>query len=150
MADATFTLMRFNLLTAALNPNTARKLSDAYVYAWSEGVYPVSDGMAEWHEPFADQFRVTREMGLDLLKFLDERWREKQPISFYTLENHYEVSSGYGSWDRGALIHLCRYFRLCRLFDDAFFMALTKNGESPIEAASITDPWNREADLFLM
>jgi hypothetical protein len=150
MADALFTMMRFNVLTAALNPHTASRFTDAYVYAWDALVYPAMDDGADWHHPFKDDFRVTLDMMVELSKFLDDLWLAKKTISFWKLEEHFQVRHGNGPWDRSALLHACKYFRLYGMFDDDFFDALTKNGESPVEAQSIVSKWDRDGELYLM
>lgn len=49
-----FQLTRFNLLTAAMAAGAVgASLTDAYVYAWDVGVYPLFDNGAHAHEPFA-------------------------------------------------------------------------------------------------
>jgi hypothetical protein len=146
--EQAFTLMRFQVLALGVNPQTERKLTDGYVYAWEESVYPLYDEAAPWHEPFADQFAIGRDAVNELGKFLDKRWREGSVPTFYDLEDHYDVLSGSSSWDRIRLLQVCRYMFLHRMFDDEFWNQLLAPMKHPAEASTINQPLNRQTDVY--
>jgi hypothetical protein len=152
MGDKLFEIMRFNILTAALNPATRRLLGDAYVYAWDRKVYPV-DHRNERDKPFAASFDVTEEMMDELGKFLEERWRGKNVPTFYQLEDYYHIrepGTAGSPWDRISLMHACRYLKLAEWFDSEFWSRLLAPTEHPSEASSIAQPYDRKKDLFLL
>lgn len=146
--DALFQLMRFNVMKSFVENSEGRNFTPSYVYAWDQGVFPINDTGADWHKPFADQFEISESQIAEVLKFLDEVWLEKKTISFYELEDHYEVRLG-GAWDRSILLACCRYLWLHgHLFDDNFWAALVKNGECPSEAHSICRPLRADDVYF--
>jgi hypothetical protein len=143
--DPLFEMMRFNILTFALTEAGKKKLDDAYVSAWANGVYPVLHDGADWHKPFADNFRANKEMMESLVNDLGERWRDKKVPTYYELE-----SELYGSkWKQSTLIDACTYLCLQKLvFDDYFRSALLK--DRPSNASSMAGPFDRDRDLFQM
>lgn len=46
----------------AVNPEMGGRIDDAYVYAWDSDLYPIFHEGAPWHQPFEEDFRVTKEM----------------------------------------------------------------------------------------
>ena len=145
-----FQLARFNVLVAAKTADPDEELlPDAYVYAWANDVYPLFHESAHLHEPFAAQFRVTKEMVEELSKYLDDRWLAKDVPSFYQLEDHYDVRSGTTAWDRHSLLVTCRYMFLNNMmFDKAFWDTLLKGSNHPTEAKLITRKFNVKDDVY--
>jgi len=142
-----FQLARFQVLCAAKMKGPDEALSDGYVFAWEHGVYPLFDEEAEMQRPFAQNFLIPPDKIEELSKFLDALWLEKEEISFYGLEKHYEIREGRGFWDRMKLIHACRYMRLKGLFDDEFWAGILKKTDYPIEASSINSPYPKSASI---
>jgi len=139
--------MRFHVLTFALTEPGKRKLDDAYVCAWADGVYPALHDGADWHKPFPDNFRVNNEMMELLLNDLDSRWRSQKMPSYYDLES--ELCHEESKWERSTLIYACTYFCLCKgHFDEYFRSNLLK--DRPAEASSMAEPFDRDRDLYLM
>jgi hypothetical protein len=149
MDQKLFAIMRFQILTTALSSELGERLTDAYVYAWDARVYPLFNHGPDWHGPFADCFEVSKAMLDELSKYLDEAWRDGKVPSFYQLEERYRIREGGGEWDRGKLIHACRYMRLQGLFDDAFWKRILEPTNHPTEASMITDKFSRSDDLYL-
>lgn len=145
-----FEIMRFQILTAAMKPETQDRLTDAYVYAWETRVFPLFNEGAEWHRPFAAHFVVRAEQVGELSQFLDERWTARYFPTFYELEEHYGLRSGRSVWQRANLIRACRYLKLSSLFDQGFWECLVAPTEHPAEAAHITAPFDRTRDVYLM
>jgi len=141
--------VRFNVLCAAITKGSAEALSDAYVYAWHEGVYPLFHESIQLQTPFAEQFAVPRNRVNELAEFLDDRWLNKSMPTFYKLEDHYDVRGGRGFWDRMKLIRTCRYMFLNEMFDQEFWEALLKGSDHPSEAKSITRKFHRPDDIYL-
>ena len=140
--EACFQIMRFKIMSAALDPHTGPRLSDAYVFAWDESVYPNHSG-GGFHRPFANSFRVTKGMAEELSTFLDEQWRNGTVPTFYDLEDRYR---GKSKFDRMELVNACRYFYLESLFDAAFWKQLMVN--HPSEASHILDKYDRGKDMY--
>ena len=151
MDDKLFAIMRFNILTAALNPATEHLLSDACVYAWDRRVYPL-DEAGYCHKPFAASFAANEEMMTEFAKYLDKQWIAKEVPTFYQIEDHYDLK-GFGgketNWDRMSLVFACRYMKLTGWFDKEFWTQLLTPSEHPIEAESIAQPYDRKKDLYL-
>ncbi|MFA5835254.1 MAG: hypothetical protein WDA22_17375 [Bacteroidota bacterium] len=145
-----FQLMRFNILNSAKMNWENTPFSPAYIYAWDSGVYPAFNDGADWHKSFVDQFEVSEKEVVELGKFLDKKWLAKSAISFYELEDHYEVShSTETGWDRGKLLISCRYMYLNRMFDNSFWSALIENGKCPTEAFSICQKLEK-SDIYFV
>lgn len=147
-----FQLMRFNILSTGRAGIASSPFSEAYIYAWESGVFPAFNDGAEWHKSFPEQFDISEGEVLELGNLLDKKWLEKTPITFYELEDHYDVrgsTHSYSNWDRVKLLRACRYMYLNRMFDDAFWSTLTENGKCPSEALSICRPL-RETDVYFM
>jgi len=145
-----FNQQKFQILATAKNPAMQGMLSGAYVYAWDNNIYPIKEEGVTWHKGYEDCFSVDAEAMGELLKFLDERWLEKNPITFYELEDHYDVSgvrSG-AVWDRGDLISACRYFYLHRLFDTAFWDHMVGAANGPVESHGIRHNFDL-AEIYL-
>ncbi|MFL5346783.1 MAG: hypothetical protein ACJ8AT_18535 [Hyalangium sp.] len=89
-----FQMARFSVLVAAKTKSSKTALSDAYVYAWENSVYPAFHDSTEFHKPFADQFWTTKDEVSKLGQYLDARWLKKDVPTFYELEDNYDVRSG--------------------------------------------------------
>ncbi len=135
--QALYQQMRFSILITASRDREASPFSDAYLYAWDRGVYPLHDG-GEWHVPHEKQFRVRETEIEELNLFLAKRWDDKQPITFYELEDHYDARSS-GPWDRPKLIFACRFISMHDLFDKICWHELRANGKCPTEANAVID-----------
>lgn len=144
-----FQLMRFQILAAAKTEVLGGSMSKGYIFAWDAGVYPLFDDGAESHVPFANQFRIPREMVEELSKHLDDCWLKKKVPTFYQLEDYYGVRLGRSSWDRAKLINTCRYMFLKDLFDGQFWKTLLTAMDHPTEASSITRKFSVEDDVYL-
>jgi antitoxin MazE len=140
----TYVAMKLQILSVALTRGTGPKaISDAYLYAWSNDVYPIMHENLEWHKPFTAAFSVSPEMMDDLSQLLDESWRKKKPLSFYKLEDHYELRLGQSDWTRVSLMQACRYMYLEGAFDQEFWTRILRRGDHPLEAGSITREFDR-------
>jgi hypothetical protein len=139
---------QFNVLCAALTKGPGERLDDAYVYAWSAGVYPLFHSDSGLHKPFGDQFLVPSDKLDELSKYYDNCWREGKVPSFYKVETYYQVRAGYGFWNRSNLISASRYMFLNDMFDAAFWGALLKGSDHPTEAKSIKRPFDRQKDIY--
>ncbi|QGM94386.1 hypothetical protein F7D13_10290 [Methylocystis rosea] len=141
-----FHLARFNLLVAALNGSAGKHLTNAYIYAWCNGIYPAChDGGIGLHKPFADCFDAPRQMVVELEKHLFDCWRKKNVPTFYDLEDHLR---GRGKWDRGNLISVCRYLYLDDCFDRDFWDKILEPMKHPVEAGGLTSEFSLD-DVYL-
>ena len=133
-----FLQQKFQILALFTNPNAERNVTSSYAYAWDRGVYPLLNDGAKWHQPYKDQFDIKEEPLERLLKLLDDRWMAKNPITFYELEDHYQLrDKPIDGWERYKLINACRYFYLHDSFDKAFWVALLKSPNCPSEATNL-------------
>ncbi|WP_460138242.1 hypothetical protein [Pseudomonas sp. S2_A10] len=151
-AEMLFNLQKFQLLALFTSDRTGRNITPAYAYAWDNGVYPIGNDGAHWHEPYKEQFAVSEEQVSELAGFLDKKWRKKEKISFYELEDHYDIqglSSSGSEWDRGTLIITCHYFYLLGWFDEDFWKGLVGHSDCPSESHSIRREFTPEDVYFL-
>lgn len=137
---ALYVQMKLTVLATTLNGETGCPFSRSYLYAWDSDVYPLCDDGAPWHAAHEEQFRVRKAALEELYMHLNEQWYAKQPVTFYELETRYDARSGRGVWDRGRLVHACRYLFLSECFNAAFWAQVTENGTCPTEAHGITRP----------
>ena len=139
-----YTLMKTQLLVAARLPKSDSFLSDSTLFAWAHDVYPAL-GMNEdmLAEPFAQSFSVTREMMEELGGFIDETWLKRRSLTYYELEEEFSNLP----WTRGGLINACKYMFIRELFS-GLWEHLLEEGECPIEAKTITQPFDRK-DIFI-
>lgn len=141
-ASQAFQLMRFNVLSHLGGHDLDDIGNDAYRHAWQASVYPLHHEGWDWHKPFEAEFDVSEDQVGELGDYLDSLWRAGNPPGFYQIENHYGVigsTETNNGWDRTMLLRTCRYLFLTRLFDEAFWQAVTENGKCPVEALSITN-----------
>ena len=151
-AEMLFNLQKFQLLALFTSDRTGRNITPAYAYAWDNGVYPIGNDGAHWHDPYKEQFAVSEEQVSELARFLDNKWLKKEKISFYELEDHYDIqglSSSGSEWDRGTLIISCHYFFLLGWFDDDFWKGLVGHSDCPSESHSIRRQFTPEDVYFL-
>lgn len=155
MNSKDFQMMRFNILVAALNPATREKIPDDYAFAWDRAVYPIYTEN-EIVEAFEGDFKVSKDMMGDLLEKLDQHWDYgKGPgITFYELEDHFEVRKGATKWDRSKLIRAMKYLYLRHretgVFDQDLFDSIVRGKGAPAEANGYMRPFNREEGLYLI
>jgi hypothetical protein len=160
MSEHVFTLMRFNVLAAAIQApqerpqphRTGESLpapSDAYAFAWDRLVYPGFHQGPAWHEPFRDFFRVDEEMVTALADLLDQSRRSPRPHHFTDLERDLEVTSPLSRWNRRILADTCRYLYLQGLFADAFWTTLVNARPAPPEARMIVAPFRAAQEIRL-
>ena len=124
-----FLNQKFQILSMKANESTSDQITDSYVYAWYQGVYPFFDDVAEWHIPYKEFFSVTEEMMGDLSKLLHDRWMSESFITFCELEEHYGVNNSV--WDTSKLTYACRYMYLNDSFDQGFWTKLCENIKCP-------------------
>ncbi|QBH96064.1 hypothetical protein EKN56_06420 [Limnobaculum zhutongyuii] len=146
--QALFNQQRLQILELGTVHN---KFSDDYLFAWESGVYPLfsdTDGSVPQrpHEVYKDNFVVSPEQVKNIFDFLCTRSREKQPPTFYELEDHFGGKFD-GSYGRGTLIDCCRYFFLHRCFDKTFWPILLTPMQHPSEATYLDEPLDRD-DIF--
>lgn len=140
---------KFLILSRFTDESATRSFTPAYAYAWAHDLFPVGSNGAEWHRPYEHCFAIREEKIDSLAQFLDSLNLENKTITFYELEDHYDVrgSGGEYSWDRMELIHCCRYFRLLEWFGDDFWKGLVGHSNCPSESHSIMNGYDAN-DVF--
>jgi antitoxin MazE len=139
--SALFQTMRLNIINTARAEQENNTIPKSYIYAWSNGVYPMNAGV-EYHKPFSTEFDVSEAEMIELAEFYDDLWLNKKPMTFYEIENHFGAREGSTSWDRSKLLGASRYFYLNSMFmGDDFWETVLKPMEHPTEASSITRPF---------
>ena len=124
------------------------KISDAHAFAVFHRMAPIfhENILREVHgeDPFDDAYAVKKEFITEVLRYVDERWLEKDfdALGFYNLE---EKFGGYKT-NRIELIHSLEYMRIDGRFDDAFWNAVEAN--APAEANSIDSTFTPEEVYF--
>ncbi|MCJ2074796.1 hypothetical protein MKK68_03905 [Methylobacterium sp. E-016] len=142
-----FMLMRFQVMSFALTEAGKHLISDAYLYAWDDGVFPQMHSGAHWHRGYEDEFDVTPDMLSELSKLLDDKLLKKEKIpSAYDLEDIYDTRGGSTAWDRNKLISALRYLYLSNTFDPDFWSAIMV--WAPSEAGNITGTFDRDRDIY--
>ncbi len=151
--EALFIQQRIQILHLGKNFN---EFSDAYVFAWESGVYPLfEDGDGSLrnkpHEIYEEFFTVRRSSVQKIMNRLGDAMGNKEQLTFYALESELGISSvSSGEIDRSDLIDICRYFYLNRRFNKELWSSLLEAGQHPGEAGYITGDLNRESDLCFM
>lgn len=156
--EALFMQQRIQIMHIGTHFN---EYSDSYLYAWYEGVYPISedsDGsvMKRPHEAYEVFFEVSKAKIKILRDHLVSCWENKTVPTFYELEEEFGVSSHVNGthfgveWSRDDLLHVCRYYFLEKHFDKSFWSTLLTPFQHPSEAGFIVQPFDREADIYFM
>ena len=122
LMQAMFNQQRLQVMSLGVHHDV---YSDAYLYAWSEGVYPFyedTDGSVYQmpHEVYEGFFQQSKAKVDILSKYLDDMWMKKKVPTFYELENRFNTR-GRDEWSRIDLIHICRYLFLQDSFDGHFW-----------------------------
>lgn len=147
--DAMFTQQRLQVLSLGKHHG---EFSDAYLYAWARGVYPLfedSDGSIPQrpHEHYGEYFRTSAEKVEELTDYLfDCRDRNEIP-TFYELEDRFRVSIPSSGWTRGDLLKICRYMYLNTELNKSFWNHILTPLKHPSEAGGIIGRFNREQDI---
>lgn len=140
---AIYNLQRFQILTTKLNPNTTNWISDAYVYAWYEHMYPYLD-YGNLHRDLIDCFQISKEKIDNVVNYADAEWLENRYYTFYEYENKFKKEG----IDRHELIVIFRYFYLHDSFDKKFWNTLIKAQNYPTEAGKITSEFSVDSISF--
>ena len=146
-----FTIQRFQVLSLYTSASAQSSVTDSYAFAWSESIYPFLNRTAIWHQPFEPCFAVGRSRLEELHQLLSDRWKQKQPITFFELE---ELNGIHGPlrpgtlWDEEDLILACRYFYLHEEFDEEFWNGLLGNGQCPADAEVIASKFDPDDVYF--
>lgn len=149
MQSKEYMLMRFNILQMGVDRAKGKNLSESYVFAWDRSVYPINDEGAKWHEPFEDEFDVSKDMMGELIDKLVDIWNSAgNAISFYDLEAIFGVRQPNSNWERWQLISAIRYLYLSGAFTPENFHALVADAGAPSEANNICSPFDPNKDIF--
>jgi len=140
-----FNMQKLEIIKTKLNPQTKDFLSDAYVYAWSVGVYPLFDDY-DYSVDLEEFFPITKSKVSDVISYLNSEWLEKKYYTFYQIEDHFDVL-GSGKYSREDLIYILRYTYLHNKFDKTFWDTLVCRGNNPCEAETIVNSFD-QSDLL--
>ncbi|WFM72944.1 hypothetical protein [Halomonas sp. CKK8] len=141
IAEALYQQMRLTILLSAQDGVESSPFTPAYLLAWDEEIYPILHEGPKWHKPHANCFKISKERAEELFHYLLEHFDSGEELTFYGLEDKLGIkgtSYSTGNWERYEVISLCQYFYLHRVFNETFWQTLTRNGECPTEAHSIT------------
>ncbi|MFP3847788.1 hypothetical protein [Pseudomonas sp. W5-01] len=131
-----YNIQKFQILSLFANDSANRTVSPAYAFAWDKNLFPVGSHGCDWHDAHEACFKIRKTQVDELAEFLDDLEREGKTISFYQLEDHYDVRSG-STWDRMDLVFVCRYFRLDGWFSEEFWKGMAGHSDCPSESHSI-------------
>jgi hypothetical protein len=124
------------------------RFEDALAYAYEHRIAPVFHEaiMREVHgeDPFAEACSVSVDFINKVLKHIDKLWMDKNfgELGFYDLETHFGDHHEY----RMELIHIIKYARISRRFDDTLYNAVEAN--APAEANSINSSFSPDDVYF--
>lgn len=139
------------IVLTKFNSETKDFYDDSYVFAIANSVYPI------YHEekyfetdperikenlPYYDTYKIPESVVTELVEFLDKKWSEKEPVTFYQLEGIYR-NSWQGENLRPDLIRCLRYFFLNGGFDEEFWDTILTPMEYPTEASRITKQFDK-------
>lgn len=150
LMQAMFNQQRLQIMSLGVHQG---EFTDAYLYAWYEGVYPFfedTDGSVSQmpHETYEEFFLKDKAKVDVLTKLLDDLWLQKKVPTFYELEDMLNTR-GSSEWDRMDLIKICRYmFLQCGTFDNDFWETLLTPMKHPSEARGITRKFDRKKDIY--
>ena len=148
LMQAMFNQQRLQIMNLAVHNG---EYTNAYLYAWTEGVYPIdsdTDGsvIPMPHECYEEFFKVTKEQCEKVLNFVDQQWLNKKLYTFDELENEFG-----GKWDeefgRMSLVNIMRYAYLSDLFDEELWNQLLTPMGRPSEASYVTRKFERKDDV---
>lgn len=146
-----YNMQKFLILKMKLNPETTYYISDAYVYAWANDLYPYfhsNKPASSFEEGYDECFEISEEKITEILEFLDSEWIKGKCYTFYELEDHYNESIKNKEIDRMDLIHILRYTYLTNRFDKKFWDKLLEGSDYPAEAEEITDKFDSK-EIFI-
>lgn len=135
-----FSLQRFQILALYTSTTSERTVSDAYAYAWFEGVYPLLHESAPWHQPYDQSFAIPQAQIKELYDYLSKAWAAKKKFTFFQMEDHFGIKGPKRPgpvWSQASLIRACRYLYLYEKFDSVFWSVLLSGSQCPIEAEAI-------------
>lgn len=138
LMKAIFAQTRCQILLAS----ESELFTDAYLYAWEAGVFPIFDSHDSSmpplpHQPLDEQFLITSEAVIEIVDYIDNIDATQSQLDFYDMEAHFG-----GRTERSKLIHVCRY---CWL-DDRYkqlIQGMLAGTHHPTEAMSIIRPFTR-------
>lgn len=133
---ALYNIQKFQILSLFTNDSATKKVSESYAFAWEKDLFPVGHHGRDWHSPHEESFNIGKAQLDELGDFLDSVETSGKTISFYKLEDHYDVRNGSG-WDRMDLVYACRYFRLNGWFTEEFWKGMVGHSDCPSESHQI-------------
>lgn len=137
MEKSIYNLQKFLLIQTKLNSQITDKLSNAYIYAWSEDCYPLFDS-GSYHKDLEQYFKITKVQVDTISKYADEEWLQKRYYTFYQYEDYFQNrSENLLRINRLMLLRVFRYMYLSNFFDNKFWETLLTPMEYPIEANGI-------------
>ena len=144
-----FNLQRFMILQMKINPATADRIPDDYVFAWYKKIYPFFE-TSELHEDLKDYFEISEPQVDYVTKYLDDEWLAKRRYTFYELEDHFgSRHKPENGITRGVLINILRYIWLRDGFDQEFWNTLLTPMKHPSEATFVVSPFSVDEIYFV-
>lgn len=142
-----YNLQKFQILALYTSDSATKKVTESYAFAWDKGVFPIGHHGCDWHLPHEECFKIGKARVDELGDFLDSIERDGKTITFYQLEDHYDVRSGSG-WERMELVFACRYFRLNGWFSEEFWKGMVGHSDCPSESKSILRDFGADEVYF--
>jgi antitoxin MazE len=143
-----FSLARLQIIQMASTQINFELVSEAYLFAWLKGVYPMlhDSGQGELrntHQFCSDNFIISHKIVETISACLDNKWDDAP--TFYELEKFFDSRSRLPfHYDRASLILTCRYLYLSDGFYPDFWGKLLTPGEHPSEASIITNRLSKD------
>jgi hypothetical protein len=139
--QALFEIHRQQILLHSKDATGQWNFPASYLYAIARRIAPIfHTRSANEEDPFGECYEADAAFVESVTKWMDEEWLARRTPTFYEMEGKF------GHERRAALLMIVRYCALDDLMDAAFYAALLKNGECPIEALSAARPFD-ESEL---
>lgn len=131
--EGLFQVVRLQILTPKDYRVPGYGTDASYKFAWDEEVYPYFHEGVTFHIPFEKMFKTSGKQVKEIAEFLDDKWMEKEKITFYQLEDKYGRHGE--DWHRSKLIDICQYLCLKGMFGKDFWTEFSS--DAPTEASGI-------------
>lgn len=130
------------------------QFTDAYLYAWVEGVYPYledTDGsvMQLPHEPYNELFMLQRATVSAFLDALDTAAMSNTMPTFNVSGNHVQIQGTRASCLKRDLSKICRYFYLGHSWDAEFWDLLFASEPTLFNASHLKRNFDRTQISFM-
>ena len=106
-----------NIINEKLKNREKSQYSDSFAFAIANDIFPICEPYFDVFEN--ETFRIKKEIISDIYIFMQNKFDNKEKVTFDEIKFNIEGNSLYKS--RDILIDICRYFYLSKKFDENFW-----------------------------